>query len=109
MTINGKTFNLIREIEVKAYADADKGLPLQSHNPIYVDAYNAQMRLNAYNTIELGDGYPTSDNPVYMAEYNAIKQRKEEEWQTQTANERGFDTWDQLMDAEYNNDHDLRV
>ena len=102
MNINGKTFDLNRELESKAYSDAGKLLPPKSYNPIYIEAYNLQMRSMAHDTIELGDGYPITDNPVYMAEYNAIMEQKQEDYENNVMSmiddRYGFETFEQLQD-----------
>lgn len=69
MTINGKTYNLVLEMEIKGIEDADAFLPAQSHNPVYMKAYNETMDLNGTQTAEHNLA-PYTDNPVYMKAYN---------------------------------------
>ena len=69
MTINGKTYNLVLDMKIKASKDANAFRPAQSHNPVYMDVYNRTMALNGSQTAEHNQA-PYTDNPVYMNAYN---------------------------------------
>ncbi len=108
MTINGITYNLIDELKSKAFDDAEYRRPPQSCNPVYIEEYDFWMKENGSYHATVSD-FPLCDYPAYVAEFNKEKERIREEWQIETANKYGFDTWDELMEWEYSNDSDMRV
>ena len=73
MTINGKTYNLVLDMKIKASDDANAFRPAQSHNPVYMEVYNKTMALNGSQTAEHNQA-PYTDNPVYMQAYNETKE-----------------------------------